>query len=57
MAKIKRAKSVEKIIKLAYDSLQSHLPYTYLKTSEGQKFHKDTIKQYIDIINEAFKLY
>lgn len=53
----KRAKSVEKIILLAWDSLESHLRYTHVKTTEGEKFHKDAIKQYIDIIAEAYKLY
>jgi len=56
-SKKERAKSAEKIIRLAYDSLESHLPYTYLKSSEGDKFHREAIKQYIDIINEAYKLY
>jgi len=53
----RRAKKVEKIIRLSYDSLESHLPYTHLKTSEGTKFHKDAILQYIEIINLAKDLW
>lgn len=53
----RRAKKVEKIIRLAYDSLESHLPYTHLKTSEGAKFHKDAIVQYIEIISLAKDLW
>ena len=53
----KRAKRVEKIIRLSWDSLESHLPYTHLKTSEGAKFHKDAIKQYMEIINNAIELW
>ncbi len=55
--KFVKEKSIEKIIRLAYDSLDTHLHYTYIKTTEGKKFHVDAIKQYIDIINEAFKFY
>lgn len=53
----KRAKSVEKIIRLAWDSLETHLRYTHLKTTEGPKFHKEAIKQYTEIIAEAQELY
>lgn len=53
----RRAKKVEKIILLAWDSLESHLPYTHLKTSEGAKFHKDAIRQYIDIIRLSTELW
>jgi len=52
-----RAKSVEKIILLSWDSLSTHLHYTHLKTSEGEKFHKNAILDYIKIINEAVKLW
>lgn len=52
-----RAKSVEKIIRLAWDSLETHLRYTHLKTTEGERFHREAIKQYLDIMNEAYKLY
>lgn len=53
----KRAKSVEKIIRLSWDSLESHLKYTHIKTTEGTKFHREAIKQYLDIMTEAYKLY
>lgn len=53
----KRAKAVEKIIRLAWDSLETHLKYTHLKTTEGTKFHISAIKQYVEIIDEATKLY
>lgn len=52
-----RAKHVEKIIRLAFDSLQSHLEYTYKHTSEGEKFHKDCVVEYLEIINNAVKLW
>ena len=55
--KYRRAKIVKKIIRLAYDSLDSHLDYTHIKTSEGADFHKDAIKQYIDIIKLATELW
>lgn len=55
--KYRRAKIVKKIIRLAYDSLDSHLDYTHIKTSEGADFHKDAIKQYVDIIKMATDLW
>lgn len=55
--KYRRAKIVKKIIRLAYDSLDSHLDYTHIKTSEGADFHKDAIKQYIDIIKLSTDLW
>jgi len=57
MTKNDRAKSVEKIMRLAWDSLETHLRYTHIKTTEGANFHKKTIKEYIEIISEASKLY
>ncbi|MFA6325374.1 MAG: hypothetical protein WCX46_04080 [Candidatus Paceibacterota bacterium] len=53
----KRAKYVEKIIRLALDSLESHLEYTHKHTSEGTKFHKDCVVEYTEIINNAIKLW
>lgn len=55
--KFKRAKIVEKIIRQAWTSLESHLKYAYKHTSEGQKFHQVAIKEYIDIIANASELY
>jgi len=52
-----RAKYVEKIIRLAWSSLESHLEYTYKKTSEGEEFHKQCVKEYIEIIKNASELY
>jgi hypothetical protein len=57
MKNYKRAKIIEKIIRQTYDSLQSHLRYTYTHTSEGQKFHIDCVKEYIEIIKNASELY
>lgn len=52
-----RAKRVEKIVRLSWDSLQSHLYWTHTKSSEGTKFHKQAILQYVEIIEEATKLW
>lgn len=57
MVKIYRAKHVEKIIRQAWISLESHLYWTYTKSSEGTKFHKQAIKEYVDIIHNATKLW
>ena len=57
MNKKERAKSVEKIVRLSYDSLQSHLFYTYSKSPEGEKFHKQAIVDYLKIMAEALRLW
>lgn len=50
MAKLNRAKLVERAIKLVYSSLSSHLPYMYIKTAEGKAFHKKCTKEYSELI-------
>lgn len=55
-AKSKEA-NVEQIIRQAWSSLESHLQYTHKRTSEGQKFHKKCVEEYLDIMNNAVKLW
>lgn len=57
MTKKQRAESVEKIVRLAYDSLESHLSFTYEKSPEGEKFHKQAIVDYLKIMAEALRLW
>jgi hypothetical protein len=60
MKKKQRSKAVEKIIRNAWDSLESHLEYTHdgqLVRREDRKFHKECVKQYAEIILNAVKLY
>lgn len=57
MKKADRAKNVEKIIRQAWVSLESHLYWTHTKSSEGTQFHKKAIREYVDIINNATKLW
>ena len=57
MKKKDRAKIVEKIIRQAYKSLESHLYWSHAKSSEGKKFHRTAIKEYLDIMNNATKLW
>ena len=58
-----RARMVDKIIRLSYDSLESHLPYTHdckegdLIRDETLEFHKTCIREYAQIIYLASKLY
>lgn len=55
MKKNEKEKRIEKIICIAWSSLESHLPYTYIKTKEGKNFHKKCVKEYIEIIIQASK--
>ena len=52
-----RERKIEEAIKLTYDSLLSHLRYTYIATSEGVKFHKDCVKEYATTIKILSELY
>lgn len=52
-----RAKNVEKIIRQAWISLETHLHWTYAKSSEGKKFHRQAVKEYLEIINNAVELW
>ena len=52
-----RAKIVEKIIRLAWNSLESHLYWTHAKSSEGKQFHKKAIREYLEIISNSTKLW
>ena len=59
----KRAQMVEKIIRLSYDSLDTHLPYTHdckdgdLIRDETLEFHKQCVREYAQIIYLASRLY
>ena len=55
--KHEREKKIERIIRLAWSSLESHLKYTRMKTSEGEKFHKDCVNEYAEIIKLTSELY
>ena len=57
MKKYNRAKIIERIIRQAWSSLESHLKYTHSHTSEGQQFHKNCVKEYVEIIKNASELY
>lgn len=52
-----RAQAVEKIMRLAWDSLQSHLKYTHEQDKDGKAFHKKCVKEYLEIMQEASKLW
>ena len=51
-----RATLVERGIRLAYDSLQSHLEWTY-STRKDELFHKKCVQQYADLIQILSRLY
>ncbi len=61
-AKSKRAKAIDEAIRLVYDSLQSHLPYTHvgpdsLQPGETTQFHKNCVKEYSRVLELLSKLY
>ena len=61
-AKLIRAKVIDEAIRLVYDSLQSHLPYTHvgpdsLMPGETTEFHKKCVKEYSRVLELLSKLY
>lgn len=57
MIKKERAKMIERGIRLAWGSLESHLRYTHEKHEGGELFHKKCVKEYVEIISILTKLY
>ena len=56
MKKNKKDKLLDEVIRSVYSSLESHLRYTYVKSSEGKRFHKKCVKEYAVIIEKLSKL-
>lgn len=52
-----RAKKLERLIRLTWSSLESHLKWTHQKTSEGITFHKKCVKDYSETIKLLSDLY
>lgn len=48
---------LERLIRLVWDSLESHLPYTYEHSSEGKDFHIKCVMEYSEMIYLLSKLY
>ena len=57
MTKSKRAQKIEEAIRLVWDSLQSHLEWTHKHSTDGEKFHKQTVKEYAILIKLLSELY
>lgn len=55
--KTNRAKLLEKLIRMVWASLESHLEWTHAKSSEGQKFHIDCTAEYAEMIKILTDLY
>lgn len=58
----KKARRVEKAIKLTWSSLKSHLPWARTKQKgmpkkESPRFHKKCVQEYADTIRHLSKLY
>lgn len=56
-----RAKDVEKGIRLAWSSLETHLGYTHSRSglirNETHNFHKKCVREYVEIISILTRLY
>jgi len=47
---VKKERKIERLIRLAWESLETHLDGTYLKTPEGIAFHKKCVRDYSEMI-------
>jgi hypothetical protein len=52
-----RAEKIERAIRLAWESLESHLEYTHTPDDAGATFHKRAVKDYAEIIAILADLY
>jgi hypothetical protein len=57
MTKKERAKLIERGIRLTYDSLQSHLRYTYERHRDSASHHIKSVREYAELIQILTKLY
>lgn len=57
MKKDERAKKIERATRLIWESLESHLKYTHVKTSEGRLFHKKCCRDYAELLQILADLY
>jgi len=57
MKKKLRAKDVEKAMRLAWGSLESHFYGTYSDTFEGKLFHKKCVREYVEQLKLLSNLY
>ena len=57
----KRAKGIEKAIRLTWESLESHLEWTYKKIpkrcGETHDFHKQAVRDYAKVIDRLAHLF
>jgi hypothetical protein len=53
----RRAKHVERAIRLTWVSLESHLEYTHRKDGAGFTFHKRAVRDYAEVILLLSNLY
>lgn len=51
-----RAKKIEKLYRMIWSSLESHLPYTYDKYSD-RRFQKKCVKEYSEMFKILSDLY
>lgn len=54
---IKRKEKIERAMRLAWSSLESHLKWTYCKSAEGKIFHMHCVKEYSELIKILSELY
>ena len=57
-----RARYIDEAMRLVYDSLQSHLPFTHVGSDslipgETVEFHKKCVKEYSRVLDLLSKLY
>lgn len=57
MTKDERAELIDKLIRMVWSSLESHLEWTHEKSDEGQKFHRECVREYSEMLKLIAELY
>lgn len=52
-----RARAIEEAIRLAWSSLDSHLPWCHSESEEGEAFHRQCVKEYAHLIGLLSSMY
>lgn len=52
-----RAKKIDRLMRLTWSSLETHLKYTHVSSSEGKAFHRRCVKDYAETMKLISELY
>ena len=57
MTKDEKSQILDRLMRLIWESLESHLEWTHESSEEGQAFHRKCVKDYSEMIRLVSDLY